>query len=96
MNSYINSVDALRRLLSTDHTSPSGDLPYNKDNKIPQDILHMTNGIEYCPVEITCDDAMQYGIQAYGDEAIELHKEALRHYMIEKEGKRMPLAYNIP
>ena len=56
----------------------------------------MTNGIEYCPVEITCDDAMQYGIQAYGDEAIELHKEALRHYMIEKEGKRMPPAYNIP
>jgi hypothetical protein len=55
----------------------------------------MVNGIEYCPIEITCD-ATQYGIQAYGEEAIELHKEALRHYMLEKEGKKdIPLAYNI-
>jgi hypothetical protein len=47
--------------------------------EIPQDILHTINGIEYCAVEITCDVAMQYGIQTYG-EAIGLHKEALRHY----------------
>jgi hypothetical protein len=47
--------------------------------EIPQDILHTINGIEYCAVEITCDDAMQYGIQTYG-EAIGLHKEALKHY----------------
>jgi hypothetical protein len=56
----------------------------------------MTNGIEYCAVEITCDDATQYGIQAYGEEAVELHKEAFRHYTLEKEGRKdMPLAYNI-
>jgi hypothetical protein len=56
----------------------------------------MINGIEYCAVEITCDDTTQYGIQAYGDEAIELHKEALRHYMLEKEGRKdMPFAFNI-
>lgn len=67
MDSHNNSVDALRRLLSTGQSSPSGS---------------MINGIEYCPVEITCDDATQYGIQAYGEEAIELHKEALRHYKI--------------
>ena len=47
----------------------------------------MVNGIEYCAVEITCDDATQYGIQAYGDEATELHKEAARHYMLKKEGR---------
>ena len=93
MNSYNNSIDALRWLLSTGQSSPSGSC---RITKIPQDILHMVNGIEYCPIEITCDDATQYGIQAYGEEAIELHKEALRHYMLEKEGKKdMPLAYNI-
>ena len=42
------------------------------------------------------DDATQYGIQAYGEEAIELHKEALRHYQLEKERRKdMPLAFNI-
>jgi hypothetical protein len=56
----------------------------------------MINGIEYCAIEITCDDGTQYGIQAHGEEAIELHKEALRHYIFEKEGRTdMPLAYNI-
>jgi hypothetical protein len=34
--------------------------------------------------------------QAYGEEAIELHKEALRTYQLEKERRKdMPLAYNI-
>ena len=47
MDSYNNSVDELRRLLPTDQSS------------YWQDILHMTNGIEYCAVEITCDYATQ-------------------------------------
>jgi hypothetical protein len=56
----------------------------------------MINGIEYCAVGITCDDGTQYGIQAYGQEAIDLHEESLRYYMLEKEGRKdMPLAYNI-
>jgi hypothetical protein len=56
----------------------------------------MINGIEYCAVEITCDDASQYGIQAYGEEARELHNEARIHYMLEKErGGDMPLGCNI-
>ena len=46
------------------------------------------------------DDGTQYGIQAHGEEAIELHKEALRQNILEKDGngkdgKDMPLAYNI-
>lgn len=52
----------------------------------------MINGIEYCAIEITCDDGTQYGIQAHGEEAIELHKEALRQYVIEKEERKdLPL-----
>jgi hypothetical protein len=93
MASYNSSVHALQRLLSTSLSSPSA---HCRITKIPQVIPHMINGIEYCAIEITCDDGPQYGIQAYGEEAIELHKEALRHYIFEKEGRAdMPLAYNI-
>ena len=93
MDSFNNSVDALQRLLSTGQSSHIGSC---RITKIPRDILHMINGIEYCAVEITCDDATQYGIQAYGEEAIELHQEALRTYQLEKERRKdMPLAFNI-
>ena len=34
------------------------------------------DGQEYCFVQVTCDDGVQYGIQAFGDEAIELYEEA--------------------
>jgi hypothetical protein len=85
MDSFNNSVDALQRLLSTGQSSHSGSC---RITKIPQNILHKINGIEYCAVEITCDDATQYGIRAYGEGAIELHKEALMHYQLEKEGKK--------
>ena len=92
MDSFNNSIDALQRLLSTGQSSPSGSC---RITKIPQNILHMVNGIEYCAVEITCEDTTQYGIQAYGEEAIELHKEALRYYALEKEGRNdMPLVIN--
>jgi hypothetical protein len=37
----------------------------------------ITNGIPYFFVEVTCQDGSQYGISAYGDEAIELHKEVM-------------------
>jgi hypothetical protein len=76
MDSFNNSVDELQRLLSTGQSSHFGSC---RITKIPRDILHMINRIEYCAVEITCDDATQYGIQAYGEEAIELHKEALNY-----------------
>ena len=33
---------------------------------------------EYCLVEVTCNNGEQYGIQAFGGEAVQLHKEALR------------------
>lgn len=92
MASYDNSVHALQRLLTSGSCSVT---------KIPKVIPHMINGIEYCAVEITCDDGTQYGIQAHGEEAIELHKEALRQNILEKDGngkdgrKDMPPAYNI-
>ena len=78
MASYTNSIHALRELLV-----PSANLSYSSCccsiTKISQNISHLSNGIEYCLIEITCDDGIQYGIQACGDEAIELHKEALKY-----------------
>jgi hypothetical protein len=41
-------------------------------------VSHLEYGIEYCLVEVTCDDGEQYGIQAFGREAEQLHKEALK------------------
>jgi hypothetical protein len=75
------SIDALQKLISS----------YNKENvgystacyitKRPQRISHTPDGIEYCFVEITCSDGIQYGIQAFGDEAIALYIEAKRCFM---------------
>ncbi len=38
----------------------------------------LTNGLPYFFVEVTWEDGSHYGIPAYGEEAIELHKEAVR------------------
>lgn len=53
--------------------------------KISEDISCLGNGVRYCFIEVTCDDGKQYGIQAFGDEAVELYKEALKHLSQEKE-----------
>jgi hypothetical protein len=76
MASYTNSIHALRELLVPSNLSYSS----CSITKMSQNISHLSNGIEYCLIEITCDDGIQYGIQACGDEAVELHKEALKHY----------------
>jgi hypothetical protein len=81
MASYTNSIEALREILVPSSLSYSS----CSITKIPQNISHLSNGIEYCLIEITCDDGIQYGIQACGDEAVELHNEALKHY------KKQPL-----
>jgi hypothetical protein len=72
MAAYVSSIDALRELLT-----PPSVFGNCRITSIPQNMRYMTNGIEYCALEVTCDGNVQYGIQAYGEEAIELHKEAL-------------------
>jgi len=46
--------------------------------KSPRAISELSNGLPYFYVEVTGDNGSQFGIPAYGDEAIELHNEALR------------------
>jgi hypothetical protein len=38
----------------------------------------LDNGMEHYFVEVTCEDGIQYGLQAYGEEAIALYKETMR------------------
>ena len=46
--------------------------------KSPGAISVLSNGLPYFYVEVTGENGSQFGIPAYGDEAIELHNEALR------------------
>jgi hypothetical protein len=62
---YGNSIDALHDLRSS-----------NNITKISTSLRVLENGIEYSFVEVTCSDGIQYGLQAYGNEAIELNKVA--------------------
>ncbi len=89
---YPNSITALQQLLFsgsplTPTSAKEEESGSDKKNvrchitKKSQNISHMRNGIEYCSVEVSCDDGSQYGIQAYGDEAIDLYKEIYKCYM---------------
>ena len=46
--------------------------------KLSRDVSHLENGIKCFFVEVTCDGGEQFGIQAFGDEAVELRKEVLK------------------
>jgi hypothetical protein len=84
---YANSISALRQLL---FSGPPPNAEEGDDSmknvhchitKKSQNICQVINGIEYCSVEVTCDNGSQYGIQAFGDEAIELYKEIHKCFM---------------
>lgn len=65
--------------------------------KISEDMSYLGNGVKYCFVEVTCNNGNQYGIQAFGHEAVELYKEALKHLSQEKEEEeeKSPVIYKI-
>jgi hypothetical protein len=65
---YASSIDALYDLLRSCHIT-----------EISASLSHLSNGVEYSFVEITCDDGVQYGLQAYGKEALELNRVALEN-----------------
>ncbi len=46
--------------------------------KSPSGVSILSNGLPYFYVEVTGKNGSQFGIPAYGDEAIELHNETLR------------------
>jgi hypothetical protein len=92
---YYNSIDALQQLLDSRYKKrdkhDEDRYAYNKISckitKISDKITYMTNGLKYYFVEVSCSDGIQYGIQAYGDEAEDLYKEAHKYFDYEKSFK---------
>ena len=66
-NGYGNSLEALEDLLSSSQITD-----------ISTSLSHLTNGIEYSFVEVTCSDGVQYGLQAFGNVARELNRKATK------------------
>ena len=67
---HSNSIEALRDLVRTYSIT-----------EITANLSHLTNGVEFSFVEVTCNDGMQYGLQAYGKEAIELNRIAYQEIL---------------
>jgi len=65
---YGSSIDALHDLLSSCQIT-----------EISTSLSHLTNGVVCSFVEITCSDGNQYGLQAYGKEALELNRVAVEN-----------------
>jgi hypothetical protein len=65
---YDSSIDALHDLLRSCQIT-----------EISTSLSYLINGIEYTFVEITCSDGIQYGLQAYGQEALELNRVAVEN-----------------
>ena len=65
-------MDASKRLL----------MICNRENgkitRYPENLRKLDNGVEHYFVEVTCSDGIQYGLQAYGEEAISLYKETMK------------------
>ena len=59
--------------------------PACRITKLSHSGSRLENGIEYCLLEVTCDNGEQYGIQAFGGEAVQLHQEALRRGQLRRE-----------
>jgi hypothetical protein len=73
---YQDSVHALRELLPSEPTE--GPSRSCRITKLSHSVSHLENGVEYCLVEVTCDDGEQYGIQAFGREAVQIAQRSTK------------------
>jgi hypothetical protein len=64
-------MDASKRLLTLCNRE-NGEITRN-----PERLRILDNGVEHYFVEVTCEDGLQYGLHAYGEEAIALYKETM-------------------
>jgi hypothetical protein len=80
--SQYGSINALQQLLILGDQYNTHGIPSPCwITKHPQRIHYTQEGEEYCFVEVTCRDGVQYGVQAFGDEAVALYIEANKCYM---------------
>jgi hypothetical protein len=78
---YGSSIEALRDLRSS-----------NNITKMSTNLIVLENGIKYSSVEVTRSDGIQYGLQAYGNEALGLNKVAQEIIPKEQEPKMLVLS----
>lgn len=71
---YGSSIEALQDLLNSNHVT-----------EISPGLSHLANGVDYSFIEVTCSDGTQYGLQAYGEEALELNRVACENMPKEQE-----------
>ena len=67
-------MDASKRLIT---------LCYRENGKITryaENLRKLDNGLEHYFVEVSSGDGIQYGLQAYGEEAISLYKETMKTF----------------
>ena len=60
-------VDAFRELLAGKYEETSG-IPWSITN-LSSDKTFISNGLQYCFVEVTFANGIQYGTEAYGEDA---------------------------
>ncbi|MCI0562967.1 MAG: hypothetical protein MN733_31200 [Nitrososphaera sp.] len=71
---YNGAVDAFEEVMSGREDGSLGSVCRIK--RISKDNTRLENGIEYCFVEIACGNGIQYGIEAFGEEALEIRRRA--------------------
>ena len=49
-----------------------------KITRYPESLRTLDNGVEHYFVEVTSKEGIQYELQAYGNEAVELYKQTMR------------------
>lgn len=67
-------VDMFSELLTGQYEEVKG-IPC-RITKLSPEKTYLSNGIQYCFAEVTFANGVQYGIEAYGDEAARLFAEA--------------------
>jgi hypothetical protein len=79
-------MDAFRELVSGELPETRG-LSY-RVTRLSEKDARSTNGLEYCSVEVTFANGVQYGIEAFGEEGAKLRKEAMSTRVM---SERMPI-----
>jgi len=75
---YRDSIDALTQLLA--HVSGDGEpLEVTDVASISSRLGVLKNGIKHCCVQITFGTGAEYRIEAFGEEAEDLHRKASEH-----------------
>ena len=69
-------IDAFKDLVEGRNEETAG-LPWTI-TRLSEKINRLAGGMEYCFAEVSFSNGVQYGIEAFGDEAHQLYEEATR------------------